>query len=103
MHRHELTIGALAKLGQVNIQTLRYYECPNLLIPITRKPSGYRVYGSDSVRRLAFIKHAQDLGFTLKGIQELLSGLSSVSAAHDVMLLPFRHLKLVQCYVAPEL
>jgi hypothetical protein len=41
-----LTIGQLAKRIGINIETIRYYERLHLLAPHTRKPSGYRIYGS---------------------------------------------------------
>jgi MerR family mercuric resistance operon transcriptional regulator/MerR family gold-responsive transcriptional activator of gol and ges genes len=68
-----VTIGRVAKAVGVNIQTIRYYERLNLLKPTGRRPSGYRLYGDDEVRRLRFIKNAQALGFTLREIIELLN------------------------------
>lgn len=68
----EATIGQLAKEVGVNIQTVRYYERRRLLSPTARKPSGYRLYGDDALKRLRFIKNAQSLGFTLSEIAELL-------------------------------
>ena len=68
-----LRTGDLAKLAQVNTQTLRYYERRRLLPEPKRTESGYRLYEEDSVRRIRFIKKAQDLGFTLAEIAELLS------------------------------
>ncbi len=67
-----LTIGRLARAVGVNIQTVRYYERLNLLHPSARKPSGYRIYGEQELRRLRFIKNAQQLGFTLREITDLL-------------------------------
>lgn len=69
----ELTIGRLAKEARVNIDTLRYYEKRGLLPEPPRKDSGYRLYSPDAVRRIAFIKHAKELGFALDEISELLS------------------------------
>jgi len=66
------TIGQAAKVTGVNIQTLRYYERRRLLSPISRKASGYRVYDEESLKRLRFIKNAQELGFSLKEISSLL-------------------------------
>ncbi len=81
----ERTIGRLAKSVGVNIQTVRYYERLNLLGPAGRKPSGYRLYGSDEERRLRFIKNAQALGFTLHEIAELLNlRVSSKARCGDV-------------------
>lgn len=68
-----LTIGRLAKTVGVNVQTVRFYERKRLVVPPARKPSGYRLYGDEAVRRLRFIKNAQALGFTLREIAELLS------------------------------
>ena len=68
-------IGTLAKRAGVSIDTVRYYEKSGLLAPQARLPSGYRRYASPQVARLCFIRRAQDLGFSLKDIGELL-GLS---------------------------
>jgi Hg(II)-responsive transcriptional regulator len=71
-----LTAGRLANAAGVNLATVRYYERRGLIPEPPRTSSGYRVYTPESVRRLRFIRHAQELGFTLKEIQELL-GLAS--------------------------
>lgn len=68
-----LTIGQLAKEAQVNVETVRYYERRGLMPEPPRKESGYRQYPQDSVARIRFIKRAQELGFSLKEISELLS------------------------------
>lgn len=81
----ELTIGKLAKAVGVNIQTVRYYERRRLLSPMARRPSGYRLYGENALRRLHFIKNAQTLGFTLHEIAELLNlRVSSLARCGDV-------------------
>lgn len=67
------TIGKLAKVGGVHIQTIRYYERRKLLAPASRLPSGYRLYDNDALKRLGFIKNAQRLGFTLREIDGLLN------------------------------
>ena len=67
-----LTIGQVARAAEVNIQTIRYYERRGLVTAPRRTPSGYRQYAEDAVSRLRFIKHAQELGFSLQEIQELL-------------------------------
>src|SRR5260370_2214429 len=59
--------------GGVNVETIRYYERHGLLPKPPRTHSGYRIFSDDAVTRLRFIKHAQDLGFSLKEIKELLS------------------------------
>src|SRR5678815_1136440 len=68
-------IGTLAKRVGVSIDTVRYYEKSGLLAPQQRLPSGYRRFGDLQVARLRFIRRAQQLGFTLKDVRELL-GLS---------------------------
>jgi Hg(II)-responsive transcriptional regulator len=67
-----LTIGQVATAADVNIQTIRYYERRGLFAAPKRTPAGYRQYSEEAVARLRFIKHAQDLGFSLREIQELL-------------------------------
>jgi Hg(II)-responsive transcriptional regulator len=62
----------VAAQAQVNTQTLRYYERRGLLPAPKRTSSGYRAYTADSVRVVRFVKRAQQLGFTLTDIEELL-------------------------------
>lgn len=68
-----LTVGRLAKQAHVNVETIRYYERRGLLPEPPRRESGYRQYPCDAVERIQFIKRAQELGFSLKEIGELLS------------------------------
>lgn len=68
-----MRIGEIATEAGVNIQTLRYYERRGLLAPAARRASGYREYGRDHVHRVRFIRRAQDLGFTLQEIADLLA------------------------------
>jgi len=67
-----MTIGQVAYEAGVNVQTLRYYERRGILEAPKRSASGYREYSPDTVRLIRFIKRAQDLGFTLSEIEELL-------------------------------
>lgn len=68
-----LSAGQLAKEANVNIETVRYYERRGLLPEPKRRESGYREYLPADVFRIKFIKRAQELGFTLKEISELLA------------------------------
>jgi len=68
-----LTIGRLAQLGGVNLETVRYYERRGLLAKPPRTEAGYRQFPPDSPQRLRFIKRAQELGFTLDEVGELLT------------------------------
>src|SRR5712691_12677897 len=80
-----LTIGQVADAADVNIQTRRYYERRGLVPTPRRTPAGYRQYTDDAVARLRFIKHAQELGFSLQEIQELLALRVRHGAACDVV------------------
>jgi Zn(II)-responsive transcriptional regulator len=68
-----LGIGQLAKRAGVAIDTVRYYERNQLLVPAKRLTSGYRRYGEAELTRLRFIRRAKALGFTLVDIRGLLS------------------------------
>jgi DNA-binding transcriptional MerR regulator len=63
-----MRIGELATKAGIEVPTIRYYETLGLLPPAPRSPSGYRTYGAADLERLAFIKHNQTLGFTLREI-----------------------------------
>jgi DNA-binding transcriptional MerR regulator len=62
----------IADAAGVNIQTLRYYERRGLLPVPERRASGYRDYDASMVQRVGFIRRAQELGFTLVEIADLL-------------------------------
>jgi MerR family copper efflux transcriptional regulator len=68
-----LLISQLANETNVHVETIRYYERRGLLPAPPRRPSGYREYGPDSVARVRFIKSAQELGFSLVEIENLLA------------------------------
>ncbi len=67
-----LAIGTLAKRTGTKVQTIRYYEQIGLLPEPGRTEGGQRRYGDEDLDRLAFIRHARQLGFTLEAIRELL-------------------------------
>ncbi|MGH9585013.1 MAG: MerR family transcriptional regulator [Bryobacteraceae bacterium] len=67
-----LTIGKVAKQAGINLETIRYYERQGVLPKPPRTASGYRMFPEDAVDRLRFIKRAQELGFSLKEIVDLL-------------------------------
>jgi Hg(II)-responsive transcriptional regulator len=69
----KLKSGELARRASVNVETLRYYEREGLLPEPERSEAGYRYYAETDVQRVQFIKRAQELGFTLKEIKELLA------------------------------
>mgnify|MGYP005835709561 CR=1 FL=1 len=67
------TIGQLANVTAVTADTIRYYEKEDLLAPATKTAAGYRLYDEEAVRRLRFIRQAQQCGFSLTEIRELLT------------------------------
>lgn len=81
--RH-LSTGEVAEQSNVNIHTVRYYEKRGLLPEPPRTPSGYRKYGPEHVSHVRFIKRAQDLGFRLEEIRELLELRVVPGAGSDV-------------------
>ncbi len=67
-----MNIGQVASKSGIAPATVRYYEQRGLIPPVPRTSSGYRQYGKDAVNRLRFIKKAQQIGFSLEDIHELL-------------------------------
>jgi DNA-binding transcriptional MerR regulator len=81
--RSELTIGKLAERTRVTADSIRYYERERLIKPARKSESGYRLYTDEAIRRIEFIKHAQQCGFTLSEIRQLLELRSTDSACCD--------------------
>ncbi len=71
--RTSLKTGDVAKQSGVNVETLRFYERKGLLPEPPRRMSGYREYPPEAVQQIRFIKRAQELGFSLREIKELLT------------------------------
>lgn len=69
---HALTIGALARAAEVNVETIRFYQRKGLLLEPDRPVGGIRRYGTRDVARVRFIKSAQRLGFSLDDVAQLL-------------------------------
>lgn len=68
-----MTIGQVAIRAGVHVQTVRFYERKGLIEKAPRSASGYRQYTAETVRRIRFIKHAQEVGFSLREIDDLFS------------------------------
>jgi len=73
MDEKNFTIGALARTAGVNVETIRYYQRRGLLPKPGKPVASYRRYPAETLARLRFIKRAQELGFTLREIAELLA------------------------------
>jgi len=72
MTMQELSIGNLAEKTGTNVQTIRYYEQVGLMPRPARSEGNQRRYTTEHMRRLAFIRNARDLGFTIETITTLL-------------------------------
>lgn len=69
----KMTISQVARQAGVGVETVRFYERQGLIDEPPRPDSGYRQYSLDVIKRIQFIKRAQELGFSLKEISELLT------------------------------
>ena len=90
----ELTIGRVAKLAGVNVETIRYYQRRGLLAEPDKPHMGYRRYPADMVKHIRFIKRAQALGFTLEEISELLR-LEEARACAETRALASHKIRLI--------
>jgi len=90
----DLTIGRVAKLAGVNVETIRYYQRRGLLAEPEKPHMGYRRYPADSVKHIRFIKRAQALGFTLEEIAELLR-LEEARACAETRALAAHKMRLI--------
>ncbi len=69
-----MTIGRAARLAGVGVETIRFYERKGLIDqPLRPLDASFRVYPAETVRRIRFIREAQEIGFSLREIDELLS------------------------------
>jgi Zn(II)-responsive transcriptional regulator len=64
--------GELAKSAGVGIEAVRFYEKKGLLPKARRSGAGYREFTDEDVSRIQFVKRAQELGFSLREIKELM-------------------------------
>ncbi|TDX28377.1 MerR family mercuric resistance operon transcriptional regulator [Modicisalibacter xianhensis] len=89
--------GELAKRTGCNIETIRYYERIELLPPPPRSGNGFRSYDERHLTRLAFIRRARELGFSLEEVKDLLR---LVDGGHytcaQVQELSLRHVDEIQ-------
>lgn len=95
-----LTIGMLAQRTGTKVQTVRYYEQIGLLPEPGRTEGGQRRYREDELDRLAFIRHARQLGFTLEAIRELLDlSDNPKNSCEDVDRIAHRQLRDVEARI----
>lgn len=67
-----ISIGELAKRAATKVETIRFYEQKGLMPEPARTDGGQRRYSSAEAKRLAFIRHAREMGFPIDAIRELL-------------------------------
>lgn len=98
----ELQIGELSRRTGCNIETIRYYERIALLPKPARSVRRYRLYETDHVRRLVFIRRARELGFTLDAVRALvkLSESDGQGVRVDVREVAESHLAEVRTKIA---
>jgi DNA-binding transcriptional MerR regulator/uncharacterized membrane protein HdeD (DUF308 family) len=96
-----IQIGELSKRTGCNIETIRYYERIGLLPVAARSAGRYRIYDAGKIRRLAFIRRAQELGFPLDAVRALLALSDEGSAAcAEARQLATSHLAEVRAKIA---
>jgi MerR family mercuric resistance operon transcriptional regulator len=94
-----LTIGQLARAANVHVETIRYYQRRGLLAAPGRPARGIRRYGNDAVTRLGFIRRAQQTGFTLEEVQQLIH-ISETPGCRSARDIAARKLSLVRSRMA---
>lgn len=95
------SIGELSKRTGVKIPTIRYYEQMGLIDALERSKGNQRRYSKDGLRRLSFIRHSRDLGFSIDDIKGLLNlSQHPEEPCHDAHVIAVQHLKDVQARIA---
>jgi MerR family mercuric resistance operon transcriptional regulator len=90
-----LIIGAVARAAGVNVETIRYYQRRGLLDEPQKPLGGYRHYTGHAVKRVRFIRRAQQLGFTLDEAKGLLR-LEDGQSCRETRLLAEQKLALIE-------
>jgi MerR family mercuric resistance operon transcriptional regulator len=97
-----IQIGELSRQTGCTVETIRYYERIGLLPRPSRSAGRYRLYDSGDVRRLAFVRRARELGFTLDEIRALLvlSAADGGNTCSEVREVTAHHLADVRAKIA---
>jgi len=96
-----IKIGDFARLGQVTVPTLRYYDEMGLLKPVSVDPaSGYRYYSITQMPRLNRILALKDLGFTLQQIESALNSALTLDQLQGMLML--KHAEVEQQLAAEQ-
>jgi DNA-binding transcriptional MerR regulator len=93
----QFSIGEMAKTGDCEVQTVRYYEEIGLLPKPARSAGNQRIYTREHRDRLRFIRHARELGFPLQRVCEILAlGDEPAQSCHEVDRIARDHLRDVE-------
>jgi len=95
----QASIGSVARAAGVNVETIRYYQRRGLLHEPSKPLGGQRRYSAAAATRVCFIKRAQQLGFTLEEIRELLL-LEDGQNCRETRMLAERKLELIEARIA---
>ena len=97
-----IQIGELARRTGCSVETIRYYERVGVLPRPPRSAGRYRLYDTGDVRRLAFVRRARELGFTLDEVRALLvlSAANTENTCSEVREVTARHLADVRAKIA---
>lgn len=94
--RSSMKIGEVSQASGIGIEALRFYERSGLLGKPARSHSGYRLYDEGVLERLAFIKKAQTLGFSLEEIRKIIldaeSGASPCAEVREIVRLRLKEI-----------
>jgi DNA-binding transcriptional MerR regulator len=90
------SIGKLSEQTGCKIPTIRYYESEDLLQSPSRTEGNQRRYNSEHLKRLSFIMHSRELGFTLDEVRELIGLANNKNAKHDADLIAEKHLQSIE-------
>jgi MerR family transcriptional regulator, mercuric resistance operon regulatory protein len=95
-----MTIGSLSRATGCKIETIRYYERIGIL-PRAERRGSYRVFDAAHVERLAFVRHARALGFTLDEVRVLVALASAPGGScAESRALAAEHLTAVHARIA---
>ncbi len=97
---HDLSIGQVATRTGLSVPTIRYYEEIGLVRQAGRREGGHRIYGAGELRRLTFIAHCRDLGFTIEQTRSLLAVTVDNRPCADARSIAQTHLLAVDAKIA---
>lgn len=90
-----MNVGDAARVSGLSAKTIRYYEEIGLIVP-GRAGNGYRAYDEGDIHRLAFLRRARGLGFSIADCRHLMALYADRSrASHDVRQIAVAHVEAI--------